>query len=178
MNANDLLTAEPHMNANDKRLRDKFVAEYLKDYHTINAAIRMNYAADGALNFAKMMWEDAYVQRQIAHYQQSRCTWMRAPDGSNNDNTVNEFGQDKQADKQRIINQLFKEMYNTGAGGTQKGRIAAATALARIYNLDQVDEVGANTSNNVMIVPEVASVEEWAAMAKKSQAKLKEQVKQ
>lgn len=173
MDANELLTCEPHLTTEDKALRDRYVSEYLKDYNNLNAAVRMNYTEENAVEFAKLMAQDPYVQRQITEANQSRCTWIGAPT-----ETASDYGHDDDADKRRIVNRLFEEAYAHGAGSSQTGRVSALKELARIYRLGEREEQADQVVTNVMIVPGIASVDEWEQMAKDSQAKLKEQVKQ
>lgn len=173
MTLDDILSSDPHMTKEEKSLRDRFVDEYLKDYSQLNAALRMNYDQEEAVEFAKQIYTDPYVQRSIAEAQTKRCNWLN-PSKDN----LPQYGVDPEHDKQRIVNRLFEESYAKGAGTSQQGRVSALKELARIYGLGEAEKETATITTNVMVVPAVPSVDDWGKMAQESQEQLKKQVKE
>jgi hypothetical protein len=50
----------------EQALRDLYVSEYMKDFDPFNAAIRCGFQASYASEWGKKLFQDSYVQSQIA----------------------------------------------------------------------------------------------------------------
>lgn len=61
--------AEP-LTAMERKLRQRFVTEYVVDFDELSAVIRMGYQAAFAAQYAKQFMGEAYVLRQIAKEQE------------------------------------------------------------------------------------------------------------
>jgi transposase len=58
---------EQPLTEQERLLRDHFVAEYLKDFNSYQATIRIGFQASFAIHWARRLFEDGYVQRKIQH---------------------------------------------------------------------------------------------------------------
>ncbi len=171
MNANELLTTEPHMAEDERQLRDRYIHEYLRDSDWSAAALRMGYTQETCLEFAKQMSDCPYVRRKIS--EATAPSWIRATPESD---AANPYTQDPEHIQQQVISTLMREMHAKGGGSSQVGRIAAAKELARIYKMGEIEDKS-KVIQSVMIVPAMGNVDDWEKQAKAQQAKLKEDVK-
>lgn len=161
-----------------KQEYDTFIKEYFKDYDSYRAVLRMNYDGEEALEKAKQLWENPYVQQAIAEIQDNRSALFKQNEERDPNKLPDDFvPNDEELDKQRIVSALFREGFYKGPGSTQSARVSALTKLASIYKLD-MDKPPEADGRSVMIVPGEMSLEDWEAQAKKQQTQLKEEVKQ
>lgn len=58
---------EPALTEKEMLLRDGFVSEYLKDFDSYKACLRMGFKAAYAVIWAKSLFEDGYVQRKLSY---------------------------------------------------------------------------------------------------------------
>lgn len=137
-------------------IRAVFVEEYLKDYDGYLAAIRCNFHPTQALQAARELLQDAEVNRMI---QSKLCNFHTQ-------------GKRSQEQRDLIIRSLIKEAHAHGMGCSQVGRISALSTLAKIFNLDKVQEK-ASVVHHVMEVPMAMNNDDWESTATKQQAKLK-----
>jgi hypothetical protein len=56
---------EPALTEKEVILRDAFVAEYLKDFDSYQACLRLGFQATYAVQWATTLFNDGYVQRKI-----------------------------------------------------------------------------------------------------------------
>jgi len=63
-NADSLFQHE--LSNDEKALRDLFVSEYLKDFDPFNATLRTGFTPAYAADWGKRLYQDRYVQSQIA----------------------------------------------------------------------------------------------------------------
>ena len=56
---------QPELTEGEKAVRDTFVHEYMKDFDAFNAALRTGFQPQFALDWAKKLYQDSYVQSQI-----------------------------------------------------------------------------------------------------------------
>jgi phage terminase small subunit len=63
----DARQLEQPLTEQERLLRDHFVAEYLKDFNAYQATIRIGFQASFAVEWARRLFEDGYVQRKIQH---------------------------------------------------------------------------------------------------------------
>jgi hypothetical protein len=63
----DARQLEQPLTEQERLLRDHFVDQYLKDFNSYQAVIRMGFQATFALEWARILFECGYVQRKIQH---------------------------------------------------------------------------------------------------------------
>lgn len=56
----------PPLTEDQKLLRDAFVAEYMKDFDSYRAVLRLGFYPTLAIQWAKQLYADGYVQQQLA----------------------------------------------------------------------------------------------------------------
>lgn len=121
---------EPELNDQEKALRELFVQEYLKDFNTVQACLRVGFQAAFATEYAKRFIQEPYVQRRIAE--------LRVAAPSNEELQA-------QQDKALVLSVLREEAQN----GQSTSRVAAARQLAAIYKMDQPD--GSEASDQALV---------------------------
>ena len=174
---NRFVTGEVSYSQSDKELRDKFIAEYLRDYNSYAACVRLGYVDEIALEQAQIMMEEPYVKRGIADAEAARAVHLSTRDKDDLSNLPDGFKpHDEETDKQRIVSGLFREAFFKGPGSAHSSRVAALTALAKIYKLDKEEKTNSEVSNRVMVVPAVGTVEQWEQAASAQQTELKKRV--
>lgn len=149
---------EVKLSTREKALRDLFVKEYLVDFDAISACLRCGFTSVTAQQYAHKFMEEGYVQKKLATEQ--------AKFGSVDD------VDSKEALKQQIITGLIREAHNRGTGSSHSARVAALSKLASIVGLDAVNKLMAGEQSGVMMVPAIASLDDWEAAAQASQEKL------
>jgi hypothetical protein len=147
---------EPEMGEREKALRNRFVDEYLVDYSPLNACRRLGFQNAFAKEWAEKFMTESYVQKRIREIQHAPV----------DEHDLEEFN------RTRIINQLMKEAFsplNTGAM-----RVAALSKLMSHYGMDAPTKIqqDVNHRGGVMMVPGIASMDEWESVAMKAQDKL------
>ncbi|MFW0778542.1 MAG: hypothetical protein ACN2B6_12575 [Rickettsiales bacterium] len=178
-NADDIIRGEISLSPADKKLRDDFVREYIRDYNSYAACVRLGFIDELALETAKQLIEDPYVKRMLVNVEENRSSNINK--GGDKDLTVlpEDFvPHDEDMDKQRIISALFREAFYKGPGASHASRVSALGKLADIYKLakEQGPEESANQS--VMVVPPVGDVNSWEDQAEAQQTELKRTVKE
>lgn len=107
------------MDPQEKRLRDMFVDEYLKDYDSYRACLRVGFQSNFAVEYSKKFLAEPYVQRRLADLQ-------RTP-------SISPEIQEQQ-DKALVLSVLRQAAQN----GLYATRVAAASKLASIYGMDKL----------------------------------------
>ncbi|MEG0324025.1 MAG: hypothetical protein RR619_08515, partial [Raoultibacter sp.] len=84
---------------------------------------------------------------------------------------------DEQLERRRIIEALKAEAYNKGPGSSASARVTALKQLALIYGMEAPKKasVDVKAASGVMVVPMIASVENWENAATETQNKLVEE---
>ncbi|MGL5525655.1 MAG: hypothetical protein ACRDCY_18060 [Aeromonas veronii] len=155
----------------EKRIRDKFIFEYMRDNNLYAAGVRMGYSGQNAMDFAKTLLDEPYVASRLVQLRESGYGMVQA--GSETANGMNLEAEE--AIRQRIINGLMREAFDYGQGTKQQARISALNKLAEIYKVGQ--DTGNNLKTNVMVVPAMGSVDTWEQTATAQQAQLKNEVR-
>ncbi len=102
----------------EKRLRDRFVEEYLKDYDGVCAALRLGYAEAFAPQYAEKFLSESYTQRTLSRRE-------------------DELGlKETDQHRRRVIASLYREANNRGHGSSHGARVAALSKLSAIFGLD------------------------------------------
>lgn len=114
----DARSFETALTDQEKALRDAFVTEYLKDYDSLQACIRIGFLVTFAKEFHIKLMSESYVLRRITELQRA------AP--------ADEKQQELQ-DKALILSSLRQATQN----GPYNSRVAAAAKLAAIYGMDR-----------------------------------------
>lgn len=155
---NEVMTA---LTLQEKELRDMFVVEFLKDHDYRNAAIRIGFLPKYADQYAAEFAVDPYVKRRI-EYEMTRPL------------TDEEASEHKRAMIRRTEALLLKQAGYAGPGASHGARVSALSKLASIYGMDAPTKVEQTVQHKggVMMVPGVASIDEWEATAVTSQEKL------
>lgn len=144
-----------------KALRMRFVQEYLKDHDYYGAAIRIGFLPQFAQQYAKEFADDPFVRSRI-DYEMTR------------ELTKEEQAEHERVMKRRVDALLLKQAGYVGPGASHGARVSALSKLASIYGMDAPTKVEQTVQHRggVMMVPGIASIEEWEAQAMASQAKL------
>jgi len=160
----DALVMQQPLTADEKKLRDDFVTEYLKDRDGWAAAIRCGFLKELAVTYAQTLLGEPYIQQEIARRERQR--------------TENPKLADKE-DHVSIRAALFREAYSRGPGSTHMARVNALKALAQLTNMEPAKKVEKTVTHRggVMLVPAMANLNEWEQAAAKSQDKLLEEAR-
>lgn len=149
---------EPDISPGEKALRDKFVAEYIVDYDEYRAALRIGFLPSVAATYCKQFMNEGYVQREIARIKREQQIDPKAQ---------------QEHDRELTLNTLREAMQR----GPYASRVQAARAVAAMHGFDA--PIRTQNENihrgGVMMVPTIASVEEWEKAAQASQEKLVEE---
>lgn len=177
MDATTLMTGSNYMDPSEKRELDAFIAEYMKDYDSYRATLRLNYDPEVALERAKQFWDHPYVQQCITEIQENRSALWKQNEQRDLSRIPEDFvPSDEDLDKQRIVSALFREAFYRGPGSTHSARVAALSKLSAIYKLEHEKPPEAD-GRSVMVVPATGNLDEWEKGAAKQQEKLKQEVK-
>lgn len=143
----------------EKELRDKFVSEYLIDFDQTAAAIRIGFSASFAQTYAERFMTEPYVRKQIAIMQNAMAE----------DEKI-----EADMDRRRIRAALMREAHYRGPGSSHAARVSALAKLASIRDMDAPTKIKTdlNLRGGVMMVPAIASIEEWEKAAQASQTDL------
>ncbi|MBG89585.1 MAG: hypothetical protein CMO80_22180 [Verrucomicrobiales bacterium] len=176
---NAFVTGEVSYTDSEKELRDKFIVEYLRDYNSYAACVRLGYMDEMALEEAQKLMEEPYVKRGIADAEAARAVHLSSKKDADLSKLPDGFvPHEEETDRQRIVSGLFREAFYKGPGSTHSSRVAALSALSKIYKLDKEEEKVAEIVSRVMVVPAVGNVDDWEQAASEQQAELKRTVTQ
>lgn len=156
-------TQQGELSKSEKDIRDRFVAEYMKDNDAVQAAVRIGFIHVFALDWGPRFMLETYTLNKIE-------TAKRAIVEKNvSKQTIEE-------DKAEIISALRREMNYMGPGSSQAARVAAASKLASLRDMDPIKKVDKTLNmrerGGVMRVPGIANVQEWEDAAIASQTAL------
>jgi len=147
------------LSAKEKELRDKFVDEYLLDFDQTAAAIRVGFSASFAQTYAEKFMSEPYVRQRIAALQTALAE----------DDKL-----EAELDRRRIRAALMREAHYRGPGSSHAARVSALAKLASILDMDAPTKIKSDVTmrGGVMMVPAIASLEEWEKAAQASQGDL------
>lgn len=148
------------LSSSEKELRNKFVDEYMFDFDRVSAAIRVGFTMSFALDWSKRLMEEPYVRQRIAE---------KLKAGAEDETLENE------ETKRRIRASLLREANYRGAGSSHAARVGALGKLSSLYGMDAPIKTLQEHLHRggVMMVPAIASIEDWENEALKSQEKLR-----
>lgn len=141
-----------------KEKRDRFITEYLVDFHGPNAMLRSGGAPSTAVKLAYQFLRESYVQRRIKEVLDS----MEEADIIN---------------RKRILAGLIREANYMGIGASHGARVSAYSKLASILGMDAPQKHDVKVSGGVMVVPMTANLSDWEVVAEEKQKLLKEDVR-
>ena len=141
----------------EQALRDLFIKEYTVDFDAMAAAMRCGFTSVMAPQYAQQFMLEPYVKRRISHL---------SIHGEGNETEQREFN------KKRIVAGLMREAHYNGPGSSHAARVAAFSRLAQILGLD-AEQKNQGISGGVMVVPEIANVDDWENIAAAQQEKLR-----
>lgn len=148
---NDLTPAQ-------KALRERFVEEYLYDRNSYHAALRCGFMSAFAMEYSRRFLEEAYVQNLIKFYDKG-----------------GHLSGDKQQRrvKEERVEQVLMHLAEMPSV-PERVRVSAAGKLALIYGMNAPlkTQTDVNHRGGVMMVPAIASVDDWEQSALASQEKL------
>lgn len=152
----DQLAIKYEMKVDDVVKMRHFVHEYIKDFNAYQAALRMGYSVDMAINNAQLLMEHSFTQLRLAEI-------MKDVDA----NSIISGNQ--------VMFALWREANLGNNASNAAGRISALKELARIKRIGDTAQQKAVKVTGVMIVPMVENDAEssWEDKAKASQAALK-----
>lgn len=152
----DPLVMQQELSPDEKKLRDNFVTEYLKDYDAWAAATRVGYLRTVAYDYASLLMQEPYVQREIERRRSA------LPDSPKEATAQN---------KHKVEHLLWELAYYKGPGASHSARVAATAKLCNIYDMDGTTKIKSEVTHKggVMMVPAIASVDAWEKQAAQSQ---------
>ncbi len=158
------LVMQPELSLAEKTLKNNFVTEYLIDFDAWAAAIRIGFLSSVAVQYAQQMMECPYVRREISRRQLEEPVDPR---------------ESAKETKKQIAASLLREAHYRGPGSSHSARVAALGKLAQINDMDAPTKIVSDVTHRggVMMVPAIASVEEWEKAAITSQEKLAQEAR-
>lgn len=146
----------PELTDREKALRNAFVDEYLIDYDETAAAQRVGFQVGFAKDYAVRFMNESYVRQRIEFVKHSKVDTIKM----------------EQFDKETVRAVLRKEMHNNF--GTAAARVQAAAKMAAILGMDKPVETKHDHTHKggVLMVPAIANLNDWEALATESQQKL------
>lgn len=154
--------AERPLSEEDLLLRKAFVKEFMKTRNAYTACISLGFMAAYAADWGKAFMEEGVVRRLISEADRQ------------------DEGKEAALERQRKYRAwLEAEATYHGAGASHGSRVAAIVNLIKMEGIDQPrqEEEASGPKGGVMMVPVLTDVDNWGALAAKSQQKLKETVK-
>lgn len=150
---------EPELSEREKALRDMFVNELLVDEsRPVEAAMRCGFQAAFAKDYAQRFLNESYVQQRLEAVRHLKA----------DPKTADEY------DLADVRSSLRREMKNQF--GTPAARVAAAVKLQEMIERDRERREAEKPNNGlrggVLLVPMIASIDNWEEVAMRSQAKL------
>ncbi len=148
----DPLVMQQELSPDEKKLRDNFVTEYLKDYNSWAAAVRVGYVRTVAQDYASLLMQEPYVQREISRRQ------AEIPSNT----------KDIEKGERHMVKQwLIEEARFKGEGASHSARVAALTRLCNILEMEGTIKTKSEVTHKggVMMVPAIANVADWEKAA-------------
>ena len=107
------------INPMERELKDRFVDEYFEDFSYLDACFRIGYCEGTAQQYAISFEHDPYIQKRIAERKKTEDPIKAESDFRN-----------------KVINALFKEANERGAGSSHSARVNALSKLVSILGLE------------------------------------------
>lgn len=151
----------PPLTAKEIEIRETFAREYMYDQDVYAAAMRCGFGPTFAMDYGRRFLNDPTVQRMLRAMEE-------APDPENEDDL--QLMRRKKVER-ALIRDMNQMDFNSGS---QSARVSAAGKLMELWGLKAANKVDHNVkhSGNVMVVPGIATMDDWEKGAIDSQAKL------
>lgn len=143
----------------ERLLRERFATEYIQDFNPTEAARRVGFDGDYAVEAGRKLMTEVVTARLI----QER---------------LSAYDPSVHLSLGRVVGLLVKEGTREGPGASHAARVAALTNAAKIVGVGEANKNQTEVIlGGVMVVPAApATIEQWEAQAAHSQAKLKADV--
>lgn len=143
----------------ERVLRERFATEYVMDFNPTEAARRVGFEGDRAVEAGRKLMSETVTSRLIQERLSAYDPAVHLSLG-------------------RVIGLLVKEGTREGPGSSHAARVAALTNAAKIAGVGEANKSQTEVVlGGVMVVPATPSLDAWEAQASASQAKLKEDVR-
>lgn len=144
------------------QLRERFVKEYLLDYDSIGAAVRVGYNRGIAKEYAVRFMDEPHVALLIKKYESQ-------PDTE----------EDEEVERKRIIAGLRREANYFGPGASASSRVAALSKLAHLKSMEPARTVKNELTGpegsplaGTFVLPGLMTPDQWEAAAATQQEAL------
>jgi hypothetical protein len=145
-------------------IREKVVMEYLYDMSWTRACLRCGFRQEFVEDTANRFMQDPYCIWRVKVLARERGLAINAGDESTREDA-----------KATILAALHKEAHYYGPGSSQSARVSALGKLAQLLGMEPPKQSKVDVAvPGVMIVPAIASVEDWEATAAPAQEKLRD----
>lgn len=157
-NSQTWVAMEPELTEQERAVRDRFVEEYLVDYSPVRAARRVGFSSSFAKEYAERFMQESYVARKIEELKHKN---------------VDEADREEY-DKRRIRERLMHIAHDHFA--PPSAAVAALSKLMSLYGMDAPTRIKQDIEHRggVMMVPAIASLDDWERTAMALQQKLAE----
>lgn len=157
------LRTEQNLTPKMKEIRDRFIAEFLRDFNGPNAYIRAGGPATTAVKMANTFLHEPYVAKRI---------WE----------VVELLEEEQIISRKRILAGLVREANYMGIGASHGARVAAYGKLANILGMEQTNvnvkgKIDHTHKGGVMVVPITPGSDAWEQLAEATQKQLKDDVR-
>lgn len=139
---------EPEPTPDERALRDKFVEHYLRTRDATQAAKLCGFMDAFATAYGNRLLSEPYVQQRVK---------------------VEERELSKEEKQQLVESLLFREARD---GTSHAARVSALSKLANILDMDGSKKLEITHRGGVMLVPAMASVDEWENIATAQQEEI------
>lgn len=157
----DPLLAQQELSEEEILLRKEFAKLFCKCHNAYTACIRLGFAQPYAADWARTLMDDCVVR----HFIEEEQRYLTSEDGL------------KEAQQEVLIKLRELGDYN-GPGASHGARVTAWTNVGKFLGMEPTKtETEVTYKGGVMVVPSLMSPDEWGKMAAKSQADLKDTVK-
>lgn len=145
-------------------IREKVVMEYLYDMSWTRACLRCGFRQEFVEDTANRFMQDPY------------CIWRVKVLARERGIAINSGNEAAREDaKATIMAALHKEAHYYGPGSSQSARVSALGKLAQLLGMEPAKQSKVEVlAPGIMVVPAIASVEDWEAVAVEAQEKLRD----
>ena len=149
---------EPTMSEMERKLRDRFCDEYMKDGDAYAAASRVGFAAPFVPEMADRFMKESYVRKKLEELRQIVLDAEEKDSKKRAKDIV-----------QRVLMDVAMNKFEKGSA-----RVAACNGLTNIHGLAAPvkSQVDVNMRGGVLMVPAIADLNPWEQVAVESQRKL------
>lgn len=145
---------EPEPTPEERELRDKFVHFYLRTRDATRAARLCGFMDAFAPAYGRRLLTEPYVERRLEEIEI-------------------EFDSLPKEEQQRIVKAgLFRSAFDESPRSSHSARVSALAKLANILDMDGSKKLEVMHRGGVMLVPAMASVDDWERVASAQQEEI------